>query len=318
MKPAATGGFLRRLVLGVPFLWLAVFFLLPFLIILGISLAEAVIAIPPYSRVLDFSGGWPRFTGSLDNYRFLLGDAVYLQAFGNSLRIALVSTLLALLIGYPLAFAIARTGPGLRSVLLMLVVIPSWTSFLIRVYAWMGLLAGNGYINNGLMALGLVDEPLQLLRTDLAVYVGIVYTYLPFMVLPLYTSLVKLDWSLVEAAMDLGAGPWRCFREVILPLTRGGIIAGCLLVFIPATGEFVIPELLGGADTLMIGKVLWQEFFNNRDWPVAAAVAVSLLLVLLVPIGVYYRFQLPSAGSAAAGLLGAVDGGARRPAGGVR
>jgi putrescine transport system permease protein len=296
----------------VPYLWLAVFFLLPFLIVLKISLAEAIIAMPPYSAVLEWTGKGPRLTVTLENYAFLLTDRLYGIAYLNSLRLAFVATLCALVIGYPMAYAIARAPAGLRSVLLMLVVVPSWTSFLIRVYAWIGLLAGNGYINNLLTGLGIVAEPLQLLRTDFAVYVGIVYTYLPFMVLPLYTGIVRLDWSLVEAALDLGATPWQCFRRVILPLTRGGILAGCLLVFIPASGEFVIPELLGGADTLMIGRVLWQEFFNNRDWPIASAVAVVLLVLLLAPIALFYRYQLPGSSSAAAGLLGAAAGGEAR------
>jgi putrescine transport system permease protein len=299
-------------VLGVPYLWLAVFFLLPFLIVLKISLAEAIIAMPPYSAVVEWAGDGLRFAATLENYAFLLSDRLYGIAYLNSLRVAAVATLCALVIGYPMAYAIARAPAELRSVLLMLVVVPSWTSFLIRVYAWIGLLAGNGHINNLLTGLGLVAEPLQLLRTDFAVYVGIVYTYLPFMVLPLYTSIARLDWSLAEAALDLGATPWQCFRRVILPLTRGGILAGCLLVFIPATGEFVIPELLGGADTLMIGKVLWQEFFNNRDWPIASAVAIVLLTLLLVPIALFYRYQLPGSSSAAAGLLGAAAGGEAR------
>jgi putrescine transport system permease protein len=299
-------------VLGVPYLWLAVFFLLPFLIVLKISLAEAIIAMPPYSAVVEWVGDGLRFAATLENYAFLLSDRLYGIAYLNSLRVAAVATLCALVIGYPMAYAIARAPAELRSVLLMLVVVPSWTSFLIRVYAWIGLLAGNGHINNLLTGLGLVAEPLQLLRTDFAVYVGIVYTYLPFMVLPLYTSIARLDWSLAEAALDLGATPWQCFRRVILPLTRGGILAGCLLVFIPATGEFVIPELLGGADTLMIGKVLWQEFFNNRDWPIASAVAIVLLTLLLVPIALFYRYQLPGSSSAAAGLLGAAAGGEAR------
>ena len=264
-----------------------------------------LIARPPYSAVLEFVDGSLRVAGTLDNYAFLLTDQLYGLAYLNSLRMALVATLCALLIGYPTAWAIARAPADRRSLLLLLVVIPSWTSFLIRVYAWIGILAGNGYVNNLLLATGLAGEPLQLLRTDFAVYVGIVYTYLPFMVLPIYTSLVKLDWALVESALDLGATPARCFRRVVLPLTRGGILAGCMLVFIPATGEFVIPELLGGADTLMIGKVLWQEFFNNRDWPIASAVAILLLLLLLAPIALFYRYQLPGTGSAAAGLAGA-------------
>jgi putrescine transport system permease protein len=308
----ATAAWLRRVVLGVPYLWLAVFFLLPFLIVLKISLAEAIIAMPPYSAVVEWAGDRLRFTATLENFAFLLSDRLYGIAYLNSLRVAAVATLCALVIGYPMAYAIARAPAELRSVLLMLVVVPSWTSFLIRVYAWIGLLAGNGHINNLLTGLGLVAEPLQLLRTDFAVYVGIVYTYLPFMVLPLYTSIARLDWSLAEAALDLGATPWQCFRRVILPLTRGGILAGCLLVFIPATGEFVIPELLGGADTLMIGKVLWQEFFNNRDWPIASAVAIVLLTLLLVPIALFYRYQLPGSSSAAAGLLGAAAGGEAR------
>jgi putrescine transport system permease protein len=295
----------RRLILAVPYLWLVVFFLLPFVIVVKISLAEALIAIPPYSEILAWVDGRLRISATLDNFSFLLTDRLYGAAYLNSIRIALVATLIALLIGYPMAWAIARSEPRLRSILLMLVVVPSWTSFLIRVYAWLGLLGNNGYINNVLLALGITDHPVQMLRTDFAVYVGIVYTYLPFMVLPLYTSIVKLDYSLVEAALNLGATPARCFRQVILPLTRGGIVAGSLLMFIPATGEFVIPELLGGADTLMIGKVLWQEFFNNRDWPIASAVAILLLGVLLVPIIFYYRYQLPGSSSAAAGLLGA-------------
>jgi putrescine transport system permease protein len=299
----ATGRWLRRLVLGIPYLWLAAFFLVPFLIVLGISLAEAVLARPPYSAVVRFDGGWPRFAGTLENYAFLFSDRLYGLAYLNSLRMALVASLAALLVAYPLAWAIARAPAERQGLLLLLVVVPSWTSFLIRVYAWIGILAGNGYINNALAALGLVTEPLQLLRTDFAVYVGIAYAYLPFMVLPIYTSLARLDWALVESALDLGATPFRCFRQVVLPLTRGGVVAGFLLMFIPATGEFVIPELLGGADTLMIGKVLWQEFFNNRDWPIAAAVAVLLLGLLLVPIWLFYRYQLPAT-AGAAGLGG--------------
>lgn len=299
----------RRLLLAVPYLWFLVFFLLPFLIVVKISLAEALLAVPPYGELLAWVDGRLAILARPDNYAFLLSDSLYLAAYLNSVRIALVATVLCLLIGYPMAWAIARSGPGVRSILLMLVVVPAWTSFLIRVYAWLGILGNNGYVNNLLLATGLIAEPIQLLRTDFAVYVGIVYTYLPFMVLPLYANIVRLDYTLVQAALNLGATPWRCFVSVILPLTRGGILAGCLLVFIPATGEFVIPELLGGADTLMIGKVLWQEFFNNRDWPIAAALAVLLLAVLLVPIVIYLRTQLP--GAAAAGLAGVEPGGPR-------
>ncbi len=281
----------RRLLIGIPFFWLLLFFLLPFAIVIQISLAEALVAVPPFSDLLVWENGDPRWLATLENYRFLAADKIYFLAYLNSLKIAAVSTLLCLLIGYPMAWAIARAHPRTRNILLLLIVMPSWTSFLIRVYAWMGILSNTGYVNNILTGLGLVDGPVQLLRTDFAVYVGIVYTYLPFMVLPLYTNLVKLDWRLVEAAGDLGATAWQTFWRVILPLSRAGIIAGCLLVFIPATGEFVIPELLGGADTLMIGKLLWQEFFNNRDWPLASAVAILLLGILLLPIYFYHRSQ---------------------------
>ena len=301
----------RRIIGALPFLWLALFFLLPFAIVLKISLADAVIAIPPYTEFLTRTADGLDLRGSLDNFRFLYSDQLYALAFLNSLKIAAVSTLLCLLIGYPLAWAVARAGGRTRNLLLLLIVLPSWTSFLIRVYAWMGILSANGYLNQLLLGLGVVNSPVTLLRTDLAVYIGIVYTYLPFMVLPLYASLVKLDRQLLEAAADLGAKPWQCFREITLPLSRAGIVAGCLLVFIPATGEFVIPELLGGADTLMIGKVLWQEFFNNRDWPLASAVAVVLLALLLAPIALYYRAQAPGTGAVAVtALRGRQEGGA--------
>lgn len=285
----------RKLVTAVPYLWLLLFFLLPFAIVVKISLAEALIAVPPYTELLRWADGRLQIGATLENYLFLLTDRLYILAYLNSVQIAAVSTLVCLLIGWPMAWAIARSPPERRNLLLLLIVLPSWTSFLIRVYAWMGILSNTGYLNSLLLGAGLVDEPVQMLRTDLAVYIGIVYTYLPFMVLPIYTNLVRLDYSLVEAARDLGAPPWRCLWQIVLPLSRGGIVAGCLLVFIPATGEFVIPELLGGADTLMIGRVLWQEFFNNRDWPVASAVAILLLLILLVPILFYYRQQAPGA-----------------------
>lgn len=299
MTAAGRSAWSRRLLIGLPYLWLLLFFLLPFAIVVKISLAEALIAVPPYTQWLAWVDGQLQFSASLDNYRFLFTDQLYALAYLNSLKIALVSTLICLLIGYPMAWAIARADASSRNLLLLLIVIPSWTSFLIRVYAWMGILSNTGYVNNLLLWLGLVNEPVQLLRTDFAVYLGIVYVYLPFMVLPLYTNLVKLDWRLVEAASDLGATPWQSFRQIVLPLSRGGVIAGCMLVFIPATGEFVIPELLGGADTLMIGKVLWQEFFNNRDWPIASAVAILLLVILLLPIFLYYRHQSPGSGAVA-------------------
>jgi putrescine transport system permease protein len=295
-------GHLRRIAIAVPWIWLAVLFLLPFFVVVRISLSEARIAIPPYADLLQWVNGRLNFAPTLDNYLFIFTDRLYALAYLNSLKIALISTAICLFISYPMAWAIARATPAARNVLLLLVIVPSWTSFLIRVYAWMGILGNQGYINQLLMYVGLIDRPLTLLHTNFAVYLGIVYSYLPFMVLPLYTNLVKLDYRLVEAALDLGASPARCFWSVVLPLTRAGIIAGCLLVFIPATGEFVIPELLGGADTLMIGKVLWQEFFNNRDWPIASAVAILLVLILLVPILVFYRYQFPTeTGDATAG-----------------
>jgi putrescine transport system permease protein len=246
---------------------------------------------PPYSELLQWRGN--DLTVSLDtrNYLFLLTDSLYYSAYLSSLKIAVVATGLCLLIGYPIAYAIARMPPATRNVALMLVILPSWTSFLIRVYAWIGILKNNGLLNNFLIWLGVIEQPIRILHTTAAVYVGIVYAYLPFMVLPLYTNLVKLDMRLLEAAHDLGARPWRVFTQVTLPLSRAGIIAGSMLVLIPAVGEFVIPELLGGPDTLMIGKVLWDEFFSNRDWPVASAVATVMLLLLLVPIMVFYHYE---------------------------
>ena len=246
---------------------------------------------PPYSALFEMVDGVPRLKIDFYNYQFLFGDRLYAFAYLNSLKIAFVATLLCLLIGYPLAWAIAHAAPQNRGLWLTLIVLPSWTSFLIRVYAWIGILKSNGLINNLLLATGIIDAPLRLLRTDLAVYIGIVYTYLPFMVLPLYANIVKLDRSLVEAAQDLGAKPLTVLRSIIVPLTLTGIVTGCMLVFIPAVGEFIIPELLGGPDTLMIGKVLWQEFFNNRDWPIAASVAILMMLLLIAPIAVFYRNQ---------------------------
>lgn len=293
------GPLTRRLIGAAPFLWLALFFLLPFGIVLKISLAEALIAVPPYTELIARAADGLKLQATFENYRFLFSDELYALAFLNSLKIAALSTLGCLLIGYPLAWGVAQSETRTRNLLLLLIVLPSWTSFLIRVYAWVGILGTNGYLNQLLMGLGLADQPVPLLRTDLAVYIGIVYTYLPFMVLPLYANLVQIDQRLLEAAADLGARPWQSFWHITLPLSRAGIVAGCLLVFIPATGEFVIPELLGGADTLMIGKVLWQEFFNNRNWPLASAVAIFLLALLLVPIGVYYRAQAPGGGAVA-------------------
>lgn len=284
----ATG---QRLVIALPYTWLLLFFLVPFLIVFKISLSEAALSIPPYSEVLSFADEQLKIVLNFGNYLFLLSDSLYIQSYLQSLKVATVSTLLCLLIGFPMAWAIVHSKPSTRNVLLMLVILPSWTSFLIRVYAWMGILGNTGFLNNALIWLGAIEQPLQILNTNTAVYIGIVYAYLPFMVLPLYTALMRLDYSLVEASADLGARPLTTLFTVIVPLVKGGIIAGAMLVFIPAVGEFVIPELLGGPDTLLIGRVLWQEFFNNRDWPVAAAVASVMLLLLMVPIMWFHRIQ---------------------------
>jgi putrescine transport system permease protein len=282
----------RQFVYGLPLLWLGLFFGLPFLIIARISFSEAVLGLPPYTALLDWAeGGLLTLRLNVANYLLLAEDSLYLDAFGNSLRVAAVSTLICLLIGYPMALGIARARERLRVPLLLLVVLPFWTSFLIRVYAWIGILKGNGLINNLLMGLGWIDTPLKLLHTDFALYLGIVYGYLPFMVLPLYATLSRMDNSLLEAAADLGCRPLSAFWRVTVPLSIPGIVAGSLLVFVPAVGEFVIPDLLGGPDSLMIGKLLWSEFFNNRDWPVAAALAVALLALLVVPVLLFERYR---------------------------
>lgn len=281
----------RWAVISVPYLWLLVFFAIPFLIVLKISFSKLAIAMPPYTPVLEYVDNAVSLKLNLSNYIGLFTDSQYVQAYLSSIKIAAISTLLTLLIGYPMAYAIARMSPSARNVAMMLVILPSWTSFLIRVYAWIGILKPNGLLNDVLLKLHLISEPLQISNTPTAAYIGIVYCYLPFMVLPLYTNLVKHDHRLLEAAYDLGAKPWKAFLKITLPLSRSGIIAGCMLVMIPAVGEFVIPELLGGPDTLMIGRVLWNEFFNNRDWPTASAVAIVMLLLLMIPILIFNRVQ---------------------------
>jgi len=281
---ARTGLTGRALVIAVPTVWLMVFFLIPFLVVFKISLAEPMIARPPYSPLfVHGADGWSIKT-TLGNYAYLWQDSLYINAYLSSIKIAFFSTVFALLIGYPMAYYIARSAEPKRSLLLLLIVLPFWTSFLLRVYAWIGILKGNGVLNNMLLTMGIIDEPLIIMQTDIAVYIGIVYTYLPFMILPLYSNLVKLDDALLEASADLGAGPITTFLRITLPLSLPGIVAGSMLVFIPAIGEFVIPALLGGPDTLMIGKVLWSEFFSNRDWPVASAVAIAMLVLLVIPI----------------------------------
>jgi putrescine transport system permease protein len=281
----------RALVVLVPYLWLALFFVVPFLIVLKISLATSVVANPPYTPLFEQG----RLQAGLDSYSFLLSDDLYALAYLNSLKTAAIACLCCLLIGYPMAYGIARARPERRGALLMLVILPFWTSFLIRVYAWVTLLQTTGPVNRVLLALGLIDQPLGLLNTQFAVYVGIVYTYLPFMILPLYAVLEKLDPALLEAAADLGSRPFRSFLAVTLPLSLPGVIAGTMLVFIPAVGEYVIPELLGGSDTLMIGTVLWNEFFNNRDWPLASSVAVAMLVLLVAPIMLFQHYRADAA-----------------------
>jgi putrescine transport system permease protein len=280
----------------VPYLWLAAFFLVPFLIVLKISLSETAVAQPPYAPVLDLAAGWQGvkefFAGlSFANYAFLASDWLYLASYGKSLQIAALATVLMLLIGYPLAYGVARAPKGLQPVLLTLVILPFWTSLLIRVYAWINILQRDGLLNQALAALRLVDEPPTWLATDTAVLIGVVYSYLPFMVLPLYAALQRLDETLFEAAADLGCAPWKSFWLITVPLSLPGVLAGVLLCFIPIVGEFVIPDLLGSSQTLMIGQTLWTEFFTNRDWPLAASVAVVLLIVLVAPILVHQHVE---------------------------
>ena len=282
----------RRFVIGVPYFWLLLFFLAPFAIVLKISFATPIVAQPPFTQLFDFgtdASHW--LLATWDNYRFLTEDNLYWVSYFKSIKIAAISTFICLLVGYPMAYGIARASSTTRNILLMLVILPFWTSFLLRVYAWMGLLGKNGIFNSLFINIGLIDSPLQMLYTDMAVYLGIVYTYIPFMILPLYATLEKMDTSLHDAAADLGAKPWQTFVDVTLPLSMPGIIAGSLLVFIPAIGEYVIPALLGGIDSLMIGRTLYDEFFVNRDWPLASAVATILLIIVVIPIMLFQRSQ---------------------------
>ena len=281
----------RTAVIAGPFVWLLLFFLVPFLLVVKISFADQQLGIPPYTQLVTFADGVLHVALDLSHYAFLFQDSLYFATYVNSVLVAAVSTLLCLLIGYPMAYYIARSSPARRNLLMMGVMLPFWTSFLIRVYAWIGILKNNGLLNNFLMSIGLIHVPIELYRTNTAVYIGMVYSYLPFLVMPLYAHLVKMDLRLLEAAYDLGAKPWRAFVEITLPLSKNGIIAGCLLVFIPAVGEYVIPELLGGANTLMIGRVMWNEFFDNADWPMASAVTCAMVLLLLVPMALFQHFQ---------------------------
>ena len=279
----------RRWIVALPLLWLIVFFLLPFSILVKISLSEAALAQPPYRPVFDWAGTWAAWRAAfaalgLDSYRTLVADDLYWSAVLSSVRIAATATLLLALVGYPIAYAMARAPARWRPVLVALVVLPFWTSFLIRIYAWIAILKPEGFLNQVLLALGVVDEPLQILNTEAAIQIGLVYAYLPFMILPVYAGLARLDPALLEASEDLGVPPWRGFWLVTFPLSRPGLVAGALLCFIPIVGEFVVPDLLGGSETLMIGRVLWSEFFSNRDWPLASAVAVAMLAVVVGPL----------------------------------
>jgi putrescine transport system permease protein len=279
----------KTIIVGLPALWLGLFFLAPFLIILRMSLSDPASAQPPYKPLLDWSQGWEGFTTfiaalDIENYVTILTDNLYASAFITSLRIAVLGTLLTLLLGYPIALAMARASKRWRPLLIALVILPFWTSFLIRVYAWIAILKQEGLLNHLLLTMGLISAPFDILNTEVAVQIGIVYSYLPFMVLPLYAALEKHDPALVEAATDLGCPPGRAFWLVTLPLSLPGIIGGCVLVFIPVMGEFIIPDLLGGSDTLMVGRLVWTEFFSNRDWPMASTIAVLLLAILTIPI----------------------------------
>ena len=279
-----------------PYLWMALFFLVPFGFVLKISLSQTVIAQPPYQPVFDLTQGWASIKAalaalSLDNFRLLVTDNLYVLSYLRSLFVAAVSTSILLVIGYPIAYGMARLPPRWQGVAMMLVIVPFWTSFLIRIYAWINILQHDGLLNNVLIALHLVSAPVVWLSTDSAMYLGIVYSYLPFMILPLYATLAKMEPAWLEAAGDLGASPWRTFWLVTFPLSLPGVGAGVLLCFIPIVGEFVIPDLLAGSNSMMIGQTLWLEFFTNKDWPVASAAAVVLLLLLLAPLWFYDRLQ---------------------------
>lgn len=281
----------RRYAVAIPYVWLLIFFLTPFAIILKISMADPVIAQPPFTPLFDDAGG---FQGTAENFGFLLTDKLYVITYLKSVMMAAGATILCLLLGFPMAYGIARSDSSTRSILLLLIVLPFWISFLLRVYAWMGLLNNYGVINNFLMWTGITDQPIAMMYTDFAIYIGLVYSYLPFMILPLYATLERMDLDLLDAAQDLGARRSQAFRDITWPLARPGVIAGCLLVFIPAMGEYVIPYLLGGSESLMIGRVLFDEFFVNRDWPLASSVAIVLLMLLVVPIVFLQRNQVRS------------------------
>jgi putrescine transport system permease protein len=281
----------RLIVIAIPYLWMLLLFLLPFLIVFRISFSEKIFAIPPYTDLFSYDDGLLNIALNFGYYINLVNDNIYFDSYLESLKIAAISTILCILIGYPLAWAISKCKQSTRNILLLLIILPSWTSFLIKVYAWIGILNQEGLLNHFLMWLGVIDQPLVIIKTYLAVYIGIVYSYLPFVVLPIYTSLSKVDSTLIEAALDLGCKPIKTFFKIIVPLTKNGIIAGGMLVFIPAVGEYVIPELLGPSRSIMIGTQIWTIFSRDTDWPAAAAVATVMLLILIVPIYYFNKFQ---------------------------
>jgi putrescine transport system permease protein len=288
----------RRLVIGVPYAWLTLAFLLPFLIVLRLSFTEMDPATGPFGSLLTYADGFVNLKVKLANYSFIATDELYVLTYLSSLKFAAITTVLCLFIGYPFAYFMARARAAIRPTLMMLVMLPFWTSFLLRIYAWKGILANHGIVNNALMSLGVISEPLHMMNTQFSLVIGMVYAYLPFMILPLYANLVKMDLRFLEAAADLGATPWQAFWRITVPLSKSGIIAGAMLVFIPAVGEYVIPELLGGPETQMIGKVLWDEFFTNNDWPLASAVTVVVIMLILVPMALFNKVKAEQEGEA--------------------
>ncbi|MFN3890724.1 MAG: ABC transporter permease subunit [Beijerinckiaceae bacterium] len=297
MSARETAAWGRRIALAIPYLWLILFFALPFAVILRLALSQSVVGQPPYAPQFDLSNGLAGLVDgvrqfSFENFALMFSDALYFESYLSSLRIGVISTLISLLIAYPMALAMSRAPRHLKPALILLAIAPFWTSFLIRVYAWIAILRDEGLLNHALMEIGLISEPLRIFSTEAAVVIGIVYSYLPFMVLPIFNAIDRQDRALVEAAMDLGASRLTAFWTVTFPLSLQGVLAGTLLVFIPAVGEFVIPDLLGGSDTLMIGRTMWNEFFSNRDWPVASAAAILLLVTLLVPLILFERGQM--------------------------
>ena len=284
----------RTVAIATPFIFLLIFFMIPFFVVMQISVVDSRLGIPPYTDLATWSDGALSLKFNFSHYLTVLTDSLYFDAYVGSLKVASITTLICLLIGYPAAYFIARSNPETRNVLMMAVMLPFWTSYLVRVYAWIGILKDQGLLNNILLWTHLIDEPLRLFHTNTAVYIGMVYSYLPYLILPLYAHLVRMDYTLLEAAHDLGARPWKAFVTITIPMSMRGIIAGSLLVFIPSVGEYVIPEILGGADTLMVGRLMWDDFFNNMDWPVASAATGVMVVLLLVPIAIFQHMQSKS------------------------